>query len=48
MKKQFLVFIAMLLAIASNASATDKLSIEDFELLPGETKTVSLLLDILK
>ena len=45
MKKNFTILIAMLFTIASNAFADDKLYFEDFEIEPGETKVVNILLD---
>ena len=45
MKKYMLVLAALLLTIVGNTFAADRLYIENFELLPGETKTVDILLD---
>ncbi len=45
MKKHIIVLAALLLAIVGNTFAADRLYTENFELLPGETKTVDILLD---
>ena len=44
MKKTLFVLMAMLLTFVSNTFAADELFIESFELQPGETKTVNILL----
>ena len=43
MKKTIIVFAAMVVALG--AAATDRFYIEDFTISPGETRTVSILLD---
>ena len=45
MKKNFTILMGMLLLATSNVFADDKLYFEDFELSPGETKEVEILLD---
>ena len=43
MKKTIILFAAMVVALG--AAATDRFHIEDFTISPGETRTVSILLD---
>ena len=43
MKKTIILFTAMVVALG--AAATDRFYIEDFTISPGETRTVSILLD---
>ena len=43
MKKTIILFAAMVVALG--AAATDRFHIEEFTISPGETRTVSILLD---